>query len=160
MTRAASIFAWISGLGFGTPGAIGLIYFAQHRTVWTFLGFPTYGGGPLEDWSLPTSIPSGKSFYVSRSNGAATSVMNEVTPTSFQAIISSVMRSLTPRHLRLFGPKALEDAPPVDPRGHKLWEGSHPDIRHELRSNADRKHRRRLTSRVASFEHVGVRVFD
>jgi hypothetical protein len=47
----------MSGLGFGIPAAIGLVYFAEHRTVWTFLGFPTYGGGPFENWSLPTSIP-------------------------------------------------------------------------------------------------------
>ena len=56
MARAAAIFAWISGLGFGIPGVIGSVYFAQQHTVWTFLGFPTYGGGLFESVGLPTSI--------------------------------------------------------------------------------------------------------
>ena len=57
MTRAAGVLAWISGLGFGVPAVFGLRYFAQHDEVWTFLGFPTYGGGPFERWGIPTSIP-------------------------------------------------------------------------------------------------------
>lgn len=56
MTRAAAILAWISGLGFGIPGVIGLRYFAQHGQIWTFMGFPTYGGGPFESWGIPTSV--------------------------------------------------------------------------------------------------------
>lgn len=56
MTRAAAILAWISGVGFGLPALFGLRYFAQHHEVWTFIGFPTYGGGPFERWGIPTSI--------------------------------------------------------------------------------------------------------
>ena len=57
MTRAAAILAWIAGAGFGMPAVFGLRYFAQHREVWTFMGFPTYGGGPFERWGIPTSVP-------------------------------------------------------------------------------------------------------
>lgn len=56
MDLAAAVLAWISGLGFGIPGVIGLRYFAQHGEVWTFMGFPTYGGGPFENWGIPTSV--------------------------------------------------------------------------------------------------------
>ncbi len=57
MTQAAAILAWISGLGFGLPAVFGLRYFAQYHEVWTFMGFPTYGGGPFERWGIPTSVP-------------------------------------------------------------------------------------------------------
>lgn len=57
MTRAAAVLAWISGLGFGLPAVLGLRHFAQHHEVWTFMGFPTYGGGPFERWGIPTSVP-------------------------------------------------------------------------------------------------------
>jgi len=55
--RAAAVLAWISGLGFGLPAVFGLRYFAQRHQIWTFLGFPTYGGGPFERWGILTSIP-------------------------------------------------------------------------------------------------------
>jgi hypothetical protein len=57
VTRTAAVLAWISGLGFGLPAVFGLRYFARHHQLWTFLGFPTYGGGPFERWGIPTSIP-------------------------------------------------------------------------------------------------------
>ena len=57
MTRAAATLAWISGLGFGLPAVFGLRYFVEQHEVWTFMGFPTYGGGPFERWGLPTSVP-------------------------------------------------------------------------------------------------------
>ena len=57
MTQTAAILAWISGLGFGLPAVFGLRYFAQYHEVWTFMGFPTYGGGPFERWGIPTSVP-------------------------------------------------------------------------------------------------------
>jgi hypothetical protein len=57
MTRAAAVLAWISGLGFGLPAVLGLRHFAQHHEVWTFMGFPAYGGGPFERWGIPTSVP-------------------------------------------------------------------------------------------------------
>jgi hypothetical protein len=32
------------------------MHFARTGEVWTFLGFPTYGGGPFERNGLPTSV--------------------------------------------------------------------------------------------------------
>ncbi len=55
--RAAAVFAWLAGLGFGIPGVYGTFSFAEHRSVATFAGFPTYGGGPFERVGLPTSVP-------------------------------------------------------------------------------------------------------
>lgn len=55
--RAAAVLSWISGLGWGIPGVIGLIYFAQHHEVWTLMGLPTYGNGPFESWGIPNSVP-------------------------------------------------------------------------------------------------------
>ena len=54
--RAAA--GWISvflGLGFGIPCVFGLRHFAQTGEVWTFMGFPTYGGGPFERIGLETT---------------------------------------------------------------------------------------------------------
>ncbi len=64
MTRAAAVLAWITGLGFGLPAVYGLRYFAQHHEVWTFMGFPTYGGGPFERWGISTSVPLLAGFIV------------------------------------------------------------------------------------------------
>lgn len=57
MSRAAAILAWFTGLGFGVPGVIGLVYFIRHHEVWTLFGLPTYGQGPFQSWGIPTSIP-------------------------------------------------------------------------------------------------------
>lgn len=43
------------GLGFGLPCALGIRHFAQTGQVWTFMGFPTYGGGPFERVGIHTS---------------------------------------------------------------------------------------------------------
>ena len=56
MTRAAALCSVLLGLGFGLPGAYGAWYYACHGEVWTFVGFPTYGGGPFERWGIPTSV--------------------------------------------------------------------------------------------------------
>jgi hypothetical protein len=56
VNRAAAACSIVLGLGFGLPGAYGAWYYARHGEVWTFMGFPTYGGGPFERWGLPTSV--------------------------------------------------------------------------------------------------------
>lgn len=56
MTKAAAVCSLVLGLGFGLPGAYGAWYYARRGEVWTFLGFPTYGDGPFEQWGLPTSV--------------------------------------------------------------------------------------------------------
>ena len=53
---AGSISAFL-GLGFGLPGIFGIRHFTQTGRVWTFMGFPTYGGGPFERFGLATSTP-------------------------------------------------------------------------------------------------------
>jgi hypothetical protein len=57
MVTAAAILSILLGLGFGIPGALGAIHFARTGQVWTFMGFPTYGGGPFEGLGLATSVP-------------------------------------------------------------------------------------------------------
>ena len=44
------------GVGFGIPGVVGARHLARTGEVWTFLGFPAYGGGPFERWGVPTSV--------------------------------------------------------------------------------------------------------
>ena len=62
--RAAALCDWVLGLGFGLPAAYGTWYFAAHDHVWTFLGFPTYGRGPLEDVGIETTVPLLVAFVV------------------------------------------------------------------------------------------------
>lgn len=56
MNRAAAVCSLVLGLGFGLPGVYGAWYSARHGEMWTFLGFPTYGGGPFERWGVTTSV--------------------------------------------------------------------------------------------------------
>ena len=56
MTKAAAVCSLLLGLGFGLPGAYGAWFYARQSEVWTFLGFPTYGGGPFDRWGFPTSV--------------------------------------------------------------------------------------------------------
>ena len=60
--RAAGLVSVLLGLGFGVPGAFGVSHFARTREVWTFMGFPTYGGGPFERVGVNTSVPVLVSF--------------------------------------------------------------------------------------------------
>ena len=57
MVTAAALCSLALGLGFGLPALFGTLHFAQTGEVWTFMGFPTYGGGPFERLGLPTSVP-------------------------------------------------------------------------------------------------------
>jgi hypothetical protein len=54
--RFAAVLAWLAGIGFGLPGAYGAAYLTSHGEVWIFHGVPTYGGGPFQDWGLPTLL--------------------------------------------------------------------------------------------------------
>lgn len=55
--KAAALCSLLLGLGFGLPGVFGTLHFARTGQVWTFMGFPTYGGGAFERLGLPTSVP-------------------------------------------------------------------------------------------------------
>lgn len=57
MVTAAALCSLALGLGFGLPALLGTLHFAHTGEVWTFMGFPTYGGGPFERLGLPTSVP-------------------------------------------------------------------------------------------------------
>ena len=57
MLKTASIFLWISGLGFGLPCIYGIWYFIRTKSVATFMGFPTYGNGPFEKIGINTTVP-------------------------------------------------------------------------------------------------------
>lgn len=62
--RTAAVLAWFTGLGFGLPGAVGLWHLIDRGRVWTFLGFPTYGGGPFEDAGIRSSAGLLAAFVV------------------------------------------------------------------------------------------------
>lgn len=57
LRKAAAAPAWLAGLGFGLPCLYGIFYFAEHRSVATVMGFPSYGEGPFEDVGINTSVP-------------------------------------------------------------------------------------------------------
>ena len=57
MRTAAGLVSVFLGLGFGLPSVFAILHFARTGKVWTFLGFPTYGGGPFERIGLATSLP-------------------------------------------------------------------------------------------------------
>jgi hypothetical protein len=57
MSKAAALLAWAPGLGFGLPCIYGIWYLADRGHVWTFMGFPTYGGGPFEGIGVETTVP-------------------------------------------------------------------------------------------------------
>jgi len=57
MMRTAAALAWAAGLGFGLPCIYAIWYLADRGDVWTFLGFPTYGGGPFEDVGIEITVP-------------------------------------------------------------------------------------------------------
>lgn len=57
MIKTAAAFSWFLGLGFGLPCAYGAWHLANRDEIWTFLGFPTYGGGPFEKIGIRTTVP-------------------------------------------------------------------------------------------------------
>ena len=57
MVMGAALCSIVLGLGFGLPATVGAWHHARTGEIWTFLGFPTYGGGPFERFGLPTTVP-------------------------------------------------------------------------------------------------------
>jgi hypothetical protein len=64
MVRLAAVLSIMLGLGFGLPCAYGIRYLSRTGEVWTFLGFPTYGGGPFERIGIRTTVPLLVAFLV------------------------------------------------------------------------------------------------
>ena len=57
MSRVAAVLSLVLGLGFGIPGVFGALHLARTGEVWTFMGFPTYGGGPFERVGVDSTVP-------------------------------------------------------------------------------------------------------
>jgi hypothetical protein len=57
VSRAAAVCSILLGLGFGIPGIFGGVHLARTDQVWTFMGFPTYGGGPFERLGITSTVP-------------------------------------------------------------------------------------------------------
>ncbi|MGH2771706.1 MAG: hypothetical protein ACRDIU_00990 [Actinomycetota bacterium] len=57
MRTAGAVVSVLTGLGFGLPCAWGIVHLSRTRQVWTFLGYPTYGGGPFERLGIETTVP-------------------------------------------------------------------------------------------------------
>jgi hypothetical protein len=57
MVKSAAVLSFVAGLGFGLPCVLGIRYLFEQGQVWTFLGFPTYGGGPFERVGIKTTVP-------------------------------------------------------------------------------------------------------
>ena len=55
MRIAAGALSVLLGMGFGLPCLFGIVHLRRTGEVWTFMGFPTYGGGPFERVGLQTS---------------------------------------------------------------------------------------------------------
>lgn len=64
MNAVAGLVSIFLGLGFGIPGLVGMRHLAERGEVWTFMGFPTYGGGPFERAGIETSVPLLGAFVV------------------------------------------------------------------------------------------------
>lgn len=64
MIKAAAVLSALSGLGFGVPCVYAIRYLAHRGEIWTFLGFPTYGGGPFERVGMRTTVPLLIAFLV------------------------------------------------------------------------------------------------
>lgn len=56
--RTAAGCAWLTGLGFGIPGAYAMWHFGRTGEIATVLGYPTYGKGLFEtQLGVMTSLP-------------------------------------------------------------------------------------------------------
>ena len=62
--KLAAVLSVFLGLCFGLPGAYAIRYFSTTGEVWTFLGFPTYGGGPFEEIGIRTTVPLLVAFLI------------------------------------------------------------------------------------------------
>jgi hypothetical protein len=55
--RGAAGCLWLDGVGFGVFVPFGIWSVSTGRGVPEAFGYPTYGGGPFEDYGIPTSTP-------------------------------------------------------------------------------------------------------
>ena len=64
MVKLAAVLSIVLGLGFGLPCVYGIRHLWTTGEVWTFLGFPTYGGGLFEIIGIRTTVPLLVAFLV------------------------------------------------------------------------------------------------
>ena len=64
MRVAAGCLSIFLGLGFGLPCLFGIRHLSSTGEVWTFMGFPTYGGGTFESAGVTTTVPLLVAFLV------------------------------------------------------------------------------------------------
>lgn len=64
MKTMAALLSLALGLGFGLPCIGGIRHFSRTGEVWTFMGFPTYGGGAFQSAGIRTSTPLLVSFLL------------------------------------------------------------------------------------------------
>jgi hypothetical protein len=57
VARTAAVLCWLPAVGFGPLCIPAMASIARGDGVWTFLGFPTYGGAAFEQLGIPTSVP-------------------------------------------------------------------------------------------------------
>ena len=55
--KTAAIMCWVTGVGFGLPGAYGIAHLKRTGTIARVMGFPAYGEGPFERAGIRTSVP-------------------------------------------------------------------------------------------------------
>jgi hypothetical protein len=75
MMNLAALLSFFVGLGFCLPCTYGIWYLSTRGEVWTFLGFPTYGGGPFEEIGIRTTVLLLVAFLVVRVGWIASTVL-------------------------------------------------------------------------------------
>lgn len=63
MLRAAGLLCWLLAAGFGPLCIPAMAAVARGDGVWSFLGFPTYGGAVFEQLGIPTSVPCSRGSW-------------------------------------------------------------------------------------------------
>ena len=56
MRAASGGISIFLGLGFGIPCLFAIRHLSDTGEVWTFMGFPTHGGGPFEAAGIQTTV--------------------------------------------------------------------------------------------------------
>lgn len=105
----AGLTSLVAGLGFSLPCAWGIAHLARTGETWTFLGFPTYGGGLLERFGIHTTVPLLGAFLVVCSIEVVLAVMTW----TGQVVAKTVGRVVLPIELMFWLGLSLPAGPPL-----------------------------------------------